>query len=87
MSVRVYRYDIMCNREDGLALEVTRPEMARFVITPDSAEKILRDVMFLDDDDLIVVGSSEGTVTFFFTNGLKYRRKFSANRICSKHYH
>ena len=85
MSVRVYRYDIMCNRDDGLeSIEVTRPEMACFVIAPDSTEKILRDVMFLDDDVLIVVGSSEGTLSFI-TNELNYGRKLSANRFCSKH--
>jgi hypothetical protein len=75
----------MCNRDDGLqSIEVTRPEMARFVITPDSTEKILRDVMFLDDDVLIVVGSSEG-ILLSFANELNYGRKLSSNRICFKH--
>jgi hypothetical protein len=85
MSVRVFRYDIMFDRDDGLeSVEVTKPQMARFIVTPDSTEKVLRDVMFLDDDVLIVVGSSEGTL-LSFTNELNYGRKLSANRICFKH--
>lgn len=39
-----------------------KPEVGKFTIIAGAAEKTIRDVMFLDDDSLIVVGTSEGNV-------------------------
>ena len=61
--VRVYRYTV----EDGGkgvkgGFEVHAPQMSRFIVNPsNSTANVLRDIMFLDEMDLLVVGTVDGS--------------------------
>lgn len=57
-SVHVYRYIV-----DNLnALE---PQLAKYSIDEVSEDGVLRDVFFLDESDLIVIGSDKGDPSLF----------------------
>jgi hypothetical protein len=49
-------------RPPGKLGEFTAHRVARFTVKPgDATSNILRDVMFLDEDDILVVGTAEGS--------------------------
>lgn len=62
IAVRLYRYTVNYNGGTRNAIfDLTSPQVAQFTVNPDnSTANVLRDVMFLDDIDLLVVGTIEG---------------------------
>ena len=62
ISVRLYRYTVDYN---GTTVDQTSslysPQIAQFTVNPgNNAANVLRDIMFLDEVDLLVVGAVEG---------------------------
>jgi hypothetical protein len=65
-------------------LDLASPEIARFKVKPnDSAETLLRDLIFLDETDLLVIGTGEGTLR----NPIPahHRRDSPRKRLCCTH--
>jgi hypothetical protein len=59
IAVRLHRFVAQYTTEAGLNL-LSR-DMARFTVSPNGSEgNILRNVMFLDEEDLLVIGIIEG---------------------------
>lgn len=65
--VRIYRFEVAFDRDGKTdTVNVVGPRIARFLINPTgSSGVVLRDVMFLDETDVLVVGSMEGIFLMF----------------------
>jgi hypothetical protein len=67
MLVRIYRFEVRFEREGaGDTVDVSRPEVARFSVNPrDSIGNLVGDVMFLDEFDLLVLGTVDGNLSMW----------------------
>lgn len=83
--VRVYRYALACSGGTWHhGLDLASPEIAKFKVKPNnSAETVLRDIMFLDEMDLLVIGTIEG----ISTNPIPthFSRDDPRKRLCHTH--
>jgi hypothetical protein len=78
--VRLYRYTVDYNGTTVYERsELYSPQIAQFTLNPfNSTANVLRDVMFLDEVDLLVVGTVEGNELSNLTDV----RQFSWQWIC-----
>src|ERR1700737_2204231 len=61
--VQIYRYEVIFEREGQGEVRVSSPRVARLKVNPGATSgNLVRDVMFLDEFDILVVGTVEGSL-------------------------
>jgi hypothetical protein len=62
--VRIYQFEARFDHEgNGDSVDVSEPKVARFLVNPrDSTGNLVGDVMFLDEFDILVVGTLDSNL-------------------------